>query len=153
MIFSSTRKWAFAFAALSAVACKRPAQNSGIVTAVIDGVPFTSTSVEVVHANGALQFNAIGAHRVVLTLQAAALGVPKSVDLKPFLVTNYGAVADSGGVTWSSFSDGGSGKLVFATSSSSSATGTFSFVAAPITSSGAKNNRTVTDGKFDLRFQ
>jgi len=58
----------------------------------------------------------------------------------------------SGTQTWQTTVAGGSGTLVITTFSATSASGTFSFVAPAIASTGATASKTVTNGTFNVTF-
>ncbi|MEQ1909113.1 MAG: hypothetical protein ABMA15_09840 [Vicinamibacterales bacterium] len=131
--------------------------GKGTITALVDGVAYTGVINAATLTNGTLN---IASNNTALTLSVnfamsgAAVGTTSINAASPLVMqamtTNGSTVTGA----WSASVLGGSGTLTISTLSSSGASGTFSFVAVPSTTSGipSAGTKTVTSGVFTATF-
>src|SRR5688572_30410307 len=124
--------------------------DNGSMTARVDGAAFTATTVAASFSNGILAISGVQvspSQALTFGLAATAPGTFTVAATSP--VNGIYAV---GNATWLASGNVGSGQVIVTTLSSTRAVGTFNFVLAPNTPSGATGTRTITQGAFDVRF-
>ena len=124
--------------------------DNGSVTARVDGNTFTAATVVGSFSNGILAISGVQgspAQSITFGLAATAPGTFTVSETSP-----VNAVFAVGNSTWLAAGGVGSGTVTVTTLSSSRAVGTFNFVLAPNTPSGATGTRTITQGAFDVRY-
>lgn len=144
---------------LAAIACggksptnpPPPAGNSGL-TATIDGASFAApagTASAIGAPNGTFSMAGGTAAGTGLAINAFNIGGPGTypIGVGPTVPGAVASVTASGGA-WSTALSGNAGTITFTTVSPTRIVGTFSFVAASVTT--ATGTRTVTNGAFDL---
>jgi hypothetical protein len=118
------------------------------MTAVVDGVSFTSASTAATLASG---FFAVSGSNVPNTL---VVGVSAPAAVGTYAIPRdlaNATVINPAGLLWSADASGGSGSITIAAITTNSARGTFSFTTVP-RSSGVNGNRVVTNGAFNVSF-
>ena len=125
--------------------------GGNLLTASIDGVAFNaSLAVQGSYTSNVLSFGGVTANARGVFIAIPNITATGTFDLgptrQPVLTVNIGSQA------WVTTSVGGSGTVTVSSLSATRATGSFSFIAAPATGSGAVGTKTVTNGVFDVTF-
>jgi hypothetical protein len=131
--------------------------GKGTLTALVDGVTYTGVINAATLTNGSLN---IASNNAALTLSVnfstsgAAVGTTSINAASPLTMQVMTTSGSSVTGVWFASALGGSGTLTISSLSSSGASGTFSFVGIPSTTSGIPTvgNKTVTSGVFTATF-
>jgi hypothetical protein len=128
--------------------------DSGSMTARVDGAGFTAFGVAASYNNGVLGVTGSQIspqQAITFSVPATATGTVTVSPTVGFALYTLGA----GNAIWGAgltFSSTASGSVTITTLTSSRAVGTFSFVMQPQQGSAATGTKTITQGAFDVRF-
>lgn len=151
-----------AAAAVSLIACgsdssgsTEPPQSAlnGSMSAVVDGDQWTATvAVQAAYANGILALSGVDASNSTIAMAMAPSG-PGSYSIGVAEPTNAAYTLTGGqALVWQAVSTLGSGSVELQTLTATEATGTFHFELPAVASSGASGTKSITEGKFDVKF-
>jgi len=122
----------------------------GSIVATIDGTPWSTTVATAIYANGRLVAAGTGSQDLTLGLGvsavapgAYAVGGNGSVS---------GSLANQSSTVWEASVTGGSGTLTITRSEANEVSGTFSFTVVRTLGSSLPQSRSVTSGRFRLRY-
>ncbi len=151
-------------AAFAVLACGSDSSNStepppgggalnGSMSAKVNGESWTATmSVQAGYANGILAFAGVDGNNATLAIALAPAG-PGSYAISGASGTNASYTLTGGqGLVWQAVSVVGSGSVEIDTLTATRATGTFHFELPAVASSGATGTKSITEGKFDVKF-
>jgi hypothetical protein len=117
------------------------------LSAKFDGTTWTATSVTATFAAGYLNVTATGLGTFTFALIANAPGT-YTIGPNSAVTTTYTLLSS----TWTANSTIGSGSVTINSFTTSSASGTFSFLIPAVTSTAATGYKTVATGTFTVRF-
>jgi hypothetical protein len=129
----------------------------GSMSARIDGAHWAATVDPTIRLSGGIV--SVAGSNLATTLAFAIF--TSGPGTFPIPATGLGAgtnallnMTTAGGVpgSWKADVNGGTGTIVINSYTSAGMSGTFSFVMQPVPGSGVSGTKTVTDGKFDLKF-
>lgn len=126
--------------------------GTGTMSATVDGAVFSASGKGKVVATraGGANFSITGANTTGAQIAIIMAGVtlPGTYDIGAGGVG--AATYSNASSTWLSSNAGGTGTITFTTLTTTHATGTFSFVAAPVVGTTATGPKVVTSGSFDV---
>jgi hypothetical protein len=122
----------------------------GSIVATIDGAPWTTTTATTIYANGRLV--AAGAGGQGLTIGLGVTGVAPGTYTTGGVGSVSGSIADANNTVWEASVAGGSGTLTITQSAGNEVSGTFSFTVVRTIGSSLPQSRSVTNGRFRLRY-
>jgi hypothetical protein len=126
---------------------------NGSMSAVVNGDDWNATlSVQAAYTNGILAIAGVDGGNVTIAVATAASG-PGSYPIGVPSSTNASYTMGGGqALVWQAVSTLGSGSMEIETLTATSASGTFHFELPAVTTSGATGTKSITNGKFEVKF-
>lgn len=139
----------------SPTATASDSSGTGTMSATVDGGTFSASGQGKVVATraGGSNFSITGANTTGAQIAIIMGGVtsPGTYDIGAGGVG--AATYSNGSSTWLSATTGGTGTITFTMLTTTHATGTFSFIAAPVAGTSATGPKVVTAGSFDVSLK
>lgn len=124
---------------------------NGSMSARIDGEAWSATAALAVgYTGGILAFAGSDASQVTIGVGFIPDGL-KTYPIGPSEPTN-GNLTLGSTESWAASSSMGSGTVTLTSFTANSASGTFTFIAEPVSTTGATGTRSLTEGVFDVTF-
>lgn len=126
---------------------------NGSMSAKVNGDDWNATlAVQAAYANGILALSGVDGDNVTIAMATGATQ-PGSYAIGATSGTNASYTMTGGqALAWQAVSTLGSGSIEIETLTATSASGTFHFELPAVTSSGATGTKSITSGKFDVKF-
>ena len=133
-----------------------PGDQTGTVTATIDGKSWVATSLQAKQGGSVVSIQALGALSGGTTV--ISLVIPSTEGTYPIGPVAGGngrqsmTLLEGAGSLWSADATSGGGSITLTSLSATRATGTYFMTADPILITGASGTRVITSGVFDVNF-
>lgn len=125
---------------------------TGSMSARIDGSTWNANlAVSAGSSNGILAFSGTNGN-VTMAIAVGIISGPGEFQIGPVGAVSNALITESNGRSWHASQSVGNGTVRITSVSATGATGTFSFTAPAVASSGANGSRVVTNGTFDVKF-